>query len=308
MNDATPIRADWIAVDWGTTNARAWAMRGDAEVLAEARSDKGMGRIVRADYEPALLAMVGGWLGPGRTPVVVCGMAGARQGWAEAAYAAVPCPPLSPGLTDVPTKDARLRVAIVPGLKQESPADVMRGEETQIAGFLSLDPRFDGVLCLPGTHTKWVHVSAEEVVSFQTAMTGDLFAALTGHSVLRHSTGGEGWDDAAFAEALSDTQSRPETLATRLFGLRAEGLLHGVGPDTARARLSGLLIGAELAATRPYWLGRAVALIGAPKLCALYETALAAQGITAIRTNGDGMTRAGLIAAHRRMTAAPSED
>ncbi|WP_099827729.1 2-dehydro-3-deoxygalactonokinase [Oceaniglobus indicus] len=302
----TTTKADWIAVDWGTTNARAWAMGGANTVLAEALSDMGMARLDPSQYEAVLLDMIGDWLGDGTTPVIICGMAGARQGWIEAAYAAVPCPALSADLTPVPTDDARLQVSIIPGLKQDHPADVMRGEETQIAGFLSLNPRFDGVVCLPGTHTKWAHVSASEVVSFQTAMTGDVFAAIAGHTVLRHSTTTDGWDDDAFATALTEAQTRPETLAAHLFGIRAEGLLHGMGNETARARLSGLLIGIELAATKPYWLGRDVALIGAPRLCALYETALAAQGITAIRTKGDGMTRAGLCAA--RALTKPAKD
>ncbi|WP_226782906.1 2-dehydro-3-deoxygalactonokinase [Oceaniglobus trochenteri] len=296
------ITPEWIAVDWGTTHCRAWAMGADGEILADARSSAGMGTLEREGYEPALLDMVGAWLGgrDGENPmrIICCGMVGARQGWIEAAYCAVPCPPLSPDLTRAPTTDARLDVRIVPGLKQQKPADVMRGEETQIAGFIALNPNFDGVLCQPGTHTKWVHISAGEVVSFQTAMTGDLFAAISGHSVLRHSVSVDGWDDDAFDAALSDGLAKPESLAARLFALRAEGLLHGLPNASARARLSGLLIGAELAATRPYWLGQQVALIGADTLCAHYATALAAQGITAKRTDGDALTRAGLIAAH----------
>jgi 2-dehydro-3-deoxygalactonokinase len=90
------------------------------------------------------------------------------------------------------TKDPRLRVSILPGLKQAVPPDVMRGEETQIAGFLAAAPGFDGVLCLPGTHAKWVQISAEEVVSFRTFMTGELFDLLSTQSVLRHSIAGEG--------------------------------------------------------------------------------------------------------------------
>ncbi|WP_108484488.1 2-dehydro-3-deoxygalactonokinase [Oceaniglobus ichthyenteri] len=295
------VSAEWIAVDWGTTHCRAWAMSGDGRVLDQAKSAQGMGALTRDGYEPALLAMIGPWItnrtGENPIEVICCGMVGARQGWAEAAYTAVPCAPLSGNLTRVKTQDPRLSVAIIPGLKQNKPADVMRGEETQVAGFIALNPKFDGVLCQPGTHTKWVHISAGEVVSFQTAMTGDMFAALSNHSVLRHSVG-DGWDDAAFDAALSDTLSRPETLAARLFNIRAEGLLHGLPNAAARARLSGLLIGAELAATRPYWLGQQVALIGANTLCTHYATALAAQGITAQRTDGDALTQAGLTAAH----------
>lgn len=301
---------DWIAVDWGTTHCRAWAMADDGSVRGEARSDTGMGSLTRDGYEPALLALIGGWLG-GRDaanpmPVICCGMVGARQGWIEAPYAAVPCAPVAAGLVGAPTTDARLDVRVVPGLKQGRPADVIRGEETQIAGFLAGQPGFDGVLCLPGTHTKWAHISAGEVVSFQTVMTGDIFAALSAHSVLRHSLGGSGWDDDAFATALSDALSRPETLAARLFTLRAESLLNGLGAGAARARLSGLLIGAELAATRPYWLGQAVALIGESALCNHYFTALAAQGVTARRTDGDALTRAGLAAAYTQTRKATS--
>jgi len=293
-----PTRADWVAVDWGTTHCRAWAMTAQGGAVASARSPRGMGSLTPADYEPALLDMIGPWLSDRPVTVICCGMVGARQGWAEARYIAVPCAPLSPGLIRVPTADPRLDVRIIPGLKQDRPADVMRGEETQVAGFLALNPGFDGVLCLPGTHTKWVHVSAGEVVSFQTVMTGDMFAALSGHTVLRHSVTTDDWDDAAFTAALSDTLSRPEFLAARLFSLRAEGLLHDLPTGAARARLSGLLIGAELAATRRYWLGQRIALIGAQALCALYTTALAEQGIAAEPTDGDATTRAGLIAAH----------
>jgi 2-dehydro-3-deoxygalactonokinase len=176
----------------------------------------------------------------------------------------------------------------------------MRGEETQIAGFLALNPGWDGVLCMPGTHTKWVHLSAGEVVSFQTVMTGDLFAAITGATVLRHSTGGEGFDQNAFEGGVSDAISRPERLAAQLFTIRAEGLLHGMEAPAARARLSGLLIGAELAATRAYWLGQNVAIVGAGKLAALYAGALKAQGVAAEMTDNDGITLAGLCAAWAR--------
>ncbi len=292
------MSADWIAVDWGTSHLRAWAMRG-AEIRTSAQSDDGMGGLDRAGFEPALLRLVEAWLGDAPMPVLACGMVGAKQGWAEAPYRAVPCPPAGAGQTIRPlTHDARLDVRIIPGLSQASPADVMRGEETQIAGFVAANPGFDGILCLPGTHTKWAHVSAGEVVSFRTFMTGEIFALLAGQSVLRHSVGGEAMDPAAFAEAVGDSLSRPENFAARTFSLRAEGLLHGLAPDIARARLSGWLIGAELAGSRPYWLGQQVALIGAPALCGLYAAALGEQGVTAQQADGDAMTLAGLVAAH----------
>jgi 2-dehydro-3-deoxygalactonokinase len=222
-------------------------------------------------------------------------MVGSRQGWHEAPYRSVPCTPLdAASLVQVPTQDRRLFLQIAPGLKQSRPADVMRGEETQIGGALSLIPGFDGVFCLPGTHTKWVQISAGEVVSFQTFMTGEMFGLLSEQSVLRHGLQDLGWSESAFDQAVSDALSRPERLAARLFSLRAETLIAGLQAAEARARLSGLLIGMELAGARPYWLGQPIALIGAEKLSALYARALAAQGAAVQILPGTACTLAGL--------------
>jgi 2-dehydro-3-deoxygalactonokinase len=290
----TDIAPSWIAVDWGTSNLRVWAMGADGRVLAEASSDEGMGKLSRDGFEPALLRLIGPWLGQ-RPPVVACGMVGSRQGWCEAPYRTVPCTPVDKGAQVLaPTTDPWLRVTIAPGLKQVGPADVMRGEETQIAGALRLMPGYDGVFCLPGTHSKWVHISAGEVVSFQTFMTGEMFALLSEASVLRHGMQGGGWDDAAFDAGLSEALSRPERLGARLFSLRAEGLIAGLTPGAARARLSGLLIGTELAAAKPYWLGQNVTLIGAEPLSAAYARALAAQGVEVRRLSVTDCTLAGL--------------
>ncbi|QMU58571.1 MAG: 2-keto-3-deoxy-galactonokinase [Boseongicola sp.] len=287
--------ADWIAVDWGTSNLRAWAMRGD-EAIATAQSDKGMGSLEKSQFEAALLDLIEPWLGAGKTEVIACGMVGSRQGWVEAPYAAVPCPPLHANLARPSVSDSRLSVSVIPGIKQNSPADVMRGEETQIAGLLRAAPNFDGVLCLPGTHTKWVHISAGEVVSFRTFMTGELFGLISKKSVLRHSIS-KGWDAETFATSVNDAIARPEAMASRLFTLRADDLLHATSSEIARARLSGLLIGAELAAARAYWLGQNIVLIGDAKLSAHYLEALETQGATATMADATATTLAGLAAA-----------
>jgi 2-dehydro-3-deoxygalactonokinase len=288
----------WIAIDWGTSNLRAYAM-GAGGCLAEAASDDGMGNLARGAFEGALLRLVEPWLAADRvTPVMACGMVGSRQGWQEAPYRAVPCLPLDPAtLVAVATRDARISVRLVPGLKQVKPADVMRGEETQIAGAVALMPGFDGVLCLPGTHSKWAHLSAGEVVSFQTFMTGEMFALLSRQSVLRHGMAGEGWDEQAFDDGVSEAISRPERIGARLFALRAEGLLAALEPGTAKARLSGMLIGLELAGARAYWLGQPVAIVGAETLSAHYARALGAQGVSARLIPARETVLAGLTAA-----------
>ncbi len=294
-----PELADWIAVDWGTSNLRAWVFGPDQAVIARLGSDRGMGSLAPDAFEAALLDLIAPHLGDDPVPVICCGMVGARQGWQEAAYVTVPCAPPGAGQATVVTaSDKRIAPMILPGMQQGTPADVMRGEETQIAGFIAQHPDFDGVLCLPGTHTKWARISAAEVVSFRTFMTGELFALLSGKSVLRHSVQTPDWDEAAFAEAVGDALGAPQNLASRLFGLRAETLVNDMPAGAARARLSGLLIGLELAGARPYWLGQRIAVIGDPALSALYETALGHQAVPVERADGDAMTLAGLRAAY----------
>ena len=298
------MMVEWIAVDWGTTNLRAFAI-GRGGVVAQVTSDDGMGKLDKDGFEPALLRLIGPWLAEGRvTEVVACGMVGSRQGWHEAPYRAVPCAPLDPGsLVTAPTRDARIRVRLVPGLKQVQPADVMRGEETQIAGALALMPGFDGVICLPGTHSKWAHLSAGEVVSFQTYLTGEMFALLSQASVLRHGMQGEGWDEAAFDAGVSDALSRPERIGAKLFGIRAEGLISGLPAAAARARLSGLLIGMELAAARPYWLGQAVVIVGSEGISASYSRALKALGVESRLVKGGDAVLAGLAVTRAKVNA-----
>lgn len=289
------MNTEWIAVDWGTSHLRVWAMQGTT-VIEQKQSDDGMARVSKDGFQPALLRLIDGWLGSVPVDVVACGMVGARQGWVEAPYSTVPCAPTPVAPIRVPDTDHRIRAFVVPGLKQSSPSDVMRGEETQIAGYLSDRPNWDGVICLPGTHTKWVQVSAGEIVSFRTFMTGEMFELLRSQSVLRHSVG-DGWDDNAFIAAVEDTLSKPEQLAARLFNLRAADLLEGQDSGIARARLSGALIGAELAATRPYWLGQQLAVIGADQVAQIYARALQQQGAMVDHANATQTTLAGLALA-----------
>ncbi|MCC1494847.1 2-dehydro-3-deoxygalactonokinase [Cognatishimia sp. F0-27] len=287
---------DWLAVDWGTSHVRAWFLRG-RRVVGWATSADGMGTLEPDGFEPALLRLLP--MPDARLSVMICGMAGSRQGWIEAPYAATPCvPPTAERAVRAPTRTDRLDVRILPGIKQVDPADVMRGEETQIAGFLALNPGYDGIVCLPGTHSKWVHVSAGEVVSFRTFMTGELFSLLSTQSVLRHSMAVDGLDEDVFLSAMSRGLSRPASLGSDLFALRAEALLNDLPPVVARSRLSGLLVGMELAAAKPYWLGQQVAVLGAKGLANAYRISLEDQGLPVMIADAERMTLEGLKAAY----------
>lgn len=287
----------WIAVDWGTSNLRANLMRGPD--LVEVRSsDAGMGKLQPDGFEPALRALCHDWL---PAPVIACGMVGSRQGWVEAPYHKAPCAP--PGIAAAKSPPSMADVFVLPGISQAKPADVMRGEETQIAGLLAARPNFDGVVCLPGTHTKWARVSAGEIVSFQTFMTGELFQILAEKSVLSHSVAPEGWVSDDFSAAVSDALSHPGSVAAKLFSLRAEALLSGLDGGAARARLSGFLVGLELGGARPYWLGQEVVLIGSTSVARAYAEALETQGVHALVADAEATTRAGLWAAWGRVHA-----
>ena len=297
--------SDWIAVDWGTTHVRAWAMDRDDRVLAHNTSDKGMGVLQPDEFEAALLELVSPWLAPDQaTQILACGMVGARQGWTEADYLAVPTPPLMPVLfQEAPAADARLVVSIIPGLKQLDPPDVMRGEETQIAGFLSETPGFEGVVVMPGTHTKWVRVAEGKVLAFSSFMTGEVFSLLEHHSVLRHSLVGDGIHSDLFEETVMAVLADPGRAVSGLFRLRADDLLHGRDRSALRAQLSAYLIGSELSAASEYWRDGQCVVIGAPHLTELYRSALAAGGCAAHAHPADALTLKGLCAAKTLLRA-----
>lgn len=291
--------AEWIAVDWGASNLHVWVFGADGQQVAHKTSSRSIASLTPEAFEPALLELIAPHLGDGPTPVICCGMVGAPQGWQEAMYLTAPCPP--PGLAEashIAAKDPRIAPVILPGIQQTTPADVMRGEETQIAGFIAQNPAFDGVLCLPGTHTKWVRISAEEVVSFVTFMTGEMLALFSDSSVLRNAVNSEGWDQAAFEDAVNDMLSSPQNLGARLFGLRAATLVNTMSTEIAKSRLSGSLIGLELAGARPYWLGQQIAIVGDAKIANLYKFALEQQGAFVAVSDGTEMTIAGLKAAY----------
>lgn len=291
----------WIAADWGSSNLRLWALGSNKKVLAYRELDCGAASLCSGHFEPAFLSLVEDWLeGDQQVPVFICGMAGSAQGWVEAKYAHIPCAPISAPAVIAPTSDPRIKVHILPGLCQAEPADVMRGEETLIAGFLAQHPYFEGSVCLPGTHAKWVRVSDGKVVAFQTFMTGELFALLSKQSMLRHEMVAA-WDPTLFGDGISASMASPESLSALLFTVRANALLQANTEFSGQAYLSGLLIGLELAGAKPYWQGQSVVLIGESHLCERYSQALALQSCFAQRPDEKNLVLAALFSVYQTL-------
>jgi 2-dehydro-3-deoxygalactonokinase len=285
----------WIAVDWGTSNVRAWGVGADGAATFTASSDKGMGRIGREDYPLVLAELIAGRAGEG-TETLICGMAGARQGWMEAAY--VDAPASLDALAEN-SVSPMAGVRILPGIRRPQPGheDVMRGEETQLLGLLELQPGFEGVAILPGTHSKWAELCDGSVTRFATAMTGELYEVLAEHTVLRHALGGErigpATEDGVDA-GLSAGLANPERLTELLFRIRAAALVADRSADWCWGYLSGLLVGAEVAGHRD-WLGATpVPIIGSPRLGSLYGAALSRVGIASYAIDAADAAIAGL--------------
>jgi 2-dehydro-3-deoxygalactonokinase len=294
----TVMNPNWIAVDWGTTNLRIWQCDQAGNVLDETKVQMGMGALTASEYEGVLISHIDHHLsGKGITEVLVCGMAGARQGWQDAGYLTAPCntPALNQAVT-VPTADPRIMVRILPGIKQPDPADVMRGEETQIAGFLKQTPDYNGLICLPGTHSKWVHIQNGRVVVFQTFMTGEVYDLLSRNSVLKHSVSGECFSQSDFVDAAKSAFENPTDVSSQLFRLRAQHLVNDTDATVLSARLSGILIGQEVAAMERQWNHLPITLIGEEALCSLYKSVLEAVGKSVDLNLSAAPTLLGLIA------------
>ena len=310
--DALPLV--WIAADWGSSQLRLWALDAEDRLLAQQSLPQGMARLTPAQFEPTLLTALAPWLaaaaGSAPLPLLICGMAGARGGWMEVPYALLPAQPPFGAPQRVPTRHPRLQVSILPGLAQQQPYDVMRGEETQIAGFLAAQPGYSGWLLLPGTHSKWVALEAGRITRFRTFISGELFALLSEQSLLRQlvappagSTGEGAVQTVAFDAGVMQSYQSPAQISAALFSLRAEALLADLNAEAARARLSGLILGLELASMAAECRNQPLALLGAEGLVARYQAALALVEIEAEAYPVAKLTRQGLALAYRHYLA-----
>ncbi|MGC8476863.1 MAG: 2-dehydro-3-deoxygalactonokinase [Acetobacteraceae bacterium] len=287
-----------IGVDWGTSRFRAFRLTAAGAIRDHRASGRGVLAVADGRFADTLREEIGPWLAAGERHVLICGMAGSRQGWLEAPY--LPCPAgpadLVAALTEVPFDWAEVR--LVPGLAGTDPegvAEVMRGEETQLAGALPEIARLGAgvrLACLPGTHSKWVRLEQERILDFATHMTGEAFAALRGHTILgRTMSDGAATDLAAFDRGLARA-AQPGGLLHHLFGVRAEALAGRLAAAAGASYLSGLLIGHETrAALKDVAAGAVVPVIGAPELTALYARAIAAAGHLAERIDGAAVAR-----------------
>jgi 2-dehydro-3-deoxygalactonokinase len=295
-----------VALDWGTTALRAYLFDAAGQLLETRASTAGIMNLPRAasegGFDLAFDAVCGNWLEDApHLPVIAAGMVGSAQGWKEAPYVDTPASPdeIVRGIVRVQTARG-VALHIVPGvLERGELPNVMRGEETQIFGALAGDAPTvtqksaaanepeSALIGLPGTHAKWVIVRGARIERFYTFMTGEVFAALSEHTILgRTMTTPERPDTAAFLRGISVARNHGHAgvLAT-IFSTRTLGLTAQLSRDEQPDYLSGLLIGHELNGLEAVLerqqstlAGRTLRLIGNEALCERYRLALTQYG------------------------------
>ncbi|AXS39726.1 2-dehydro-3-deoxygalactonokinase [Breoghania sp. L-A4] len=289
-----------ITVDWGTTRFRAARLDASGAVLEAIEDPRGGILQMTGEatgFERYLADKLGPWLGD--APVLMAGMIGSRQGWIETPYVEAPA-----SLSAIAGKLQRVPFAaapafVVPGVVCRAASgalDVMRGEETQILGAMALESIEQGLIVLPGTHSKWTRVENGQITGFATSMTGELFDLLGTHGLLARTMTPGAFDGTSFLAGVERARA-PGGLSHLLFGVRTEGLLNGLSGEGQHNFLSGLLIGAEIAGMRSLDPDAGAAyVIASSELAKRYGLALTHFDITATILSGETCAHAGLLA------------
>jgi len=281
-----------VALDWGTSSLRAALLDDRGRAIEERSLPRGILTVAPGEFPAVFDAACGDWMRAGSPLALISGMAGSRQGWLEAPYCACPA-----GFSDIAAQLAWVqagRVAIVPGLccEQQGVPDVMRGEETQVFGALSLLEQGEGLLVLPGTHSKWVRVEAGRIQSFATFMTGEFFALLRQHSILARTLPQEDGelDEAAFMRGVAHA-GHSGNLLHSAFSARTLSLFDRMPAAAMPSYLSGLVIGEELRSQQLQALTQPVVIIGSQALTRRYELGLQTLGVPARRVGSEASWR-----------------
>jgi 2-dehydro-3-deoxygalactonokinase len=280
----------FIAVDWGTTNRRAYLIDASGCRVDEFEDAKGVLSIPAGGF-PAAVKEIRERLGD--KPLLLAGMIGSNRGWKEAPY--VPC------AASIDDLVARLvwageREAIAPGVSYigDGRADVMRGEEVQLFGALAaglVDP--EALVCHPGTHNKWVTLRGGRIHDFRTVMTGELFNLLKEHSILADLLSGEVEPNDSFRAAARHAIFH-EALPADLFTVRARVLLGQAKKEDAASWTSGLLIGSDVRIGLTIPAGAEIVVMGRPELTRLYAAAVGEAGRSAVELDGERCFLAGM--------------
>lgn len=298
-------KTDFIGINWGSTNCRAYLLNGEGVLIAEWSKPAGVAKLDK----PAMVALVDELLQqwPSAGAVYASGMVGSNIGWCDVPHVMAPA-----GVAEVlggaqNSAMGQWQVNIVPGVwcnrEFDGGPDVLRGEEIEMFGVAALNPGWNGLLALPGTHTKWARFADGRIQDFFTSMSGEMFDRLTSAGLLASIVDGEAQDGPAFHEGVKVGRERQLGLGTLLFGARARVMRGRLDRKDAASYLRGLLIGSEIADALRVCVGlsqASVPLIGSGPVCRLYASALAAAGVDSHFVDSREACIAGFTALHHQ--------
>nr|WP_298374124.1 2-dehydro-3-deoxygalactonokinase [uncultured Halomonas sp.] len=292
-----------IAIDWGTSNFRAFLVDASSgECLESRRSEAGLRALSSAEFPHYCAAQINDWRDEGRVPVYLAGMVGSARGWSEAPQLDLPvsASDLADHVVAAPGLD---NAWIAPGVKVVTvdQVDVMRGEEIQAFGALAMNSDDTALCCLPGTHSKWVRLEAGRMVDFTTLMTGELYHAVRFHTLPGEpDRGSEAFDEKGFEQGM-EAARHPSGPLHALFEARSRYLYAGLAATQVGSFISGVLIGSEVRTQRALFPdANKILLVGSSTLNALYRQALEKEGFIVQEVDSDSAILAGICALARR--------
>ena len=285
-------KIDWIAIDWGTTNFRAWFIKND-KVLKEVVKSNGIKNIPNKNFEDTLIKNINIPKNiSSKIKIISCGMIGSKQGWLNSGYEKS-LHLKKNNLVKVKTKNRYLDFYIVKGLSQNNPYDVIRGEETQVLGYLQNNKNFSGIICLPGTHSKWIKISNGKIIKFKTYMTGELFEIISNNSILSHSITDKKINIKVFKNSVLLSQKKNFNFFDNLFEFRSRTLL-SKKKYYPKSELIAYLIGNEIKSNINNTKATKVIIIGSKYNSKLYSQAMHALKIKNTIVDSKSITIAGL--------------
>lgn len=293
---------DFVAIDWGSTKFRAWAMSYEGDVLNSVSSDQGLKSVLDRQFEAVIEQNCEQWLSAApHIPILMAGMVGSKTGWHETVYA--DCP-VHPSVLMEAAKKLTISnhpAAILPGarfLNIDGDNDVMRGEELQILGASHLMDVSDATICIPGTHCKWANLKKGKLDSFKTYVTGELFQLLRNQSLIGALAVEDEFSYEAFSKGIKRGYSH--TLAHAVFAARANTLGGTLQPKDLSSYLSGVLIGAEIADQKQLDQDNFI-LMATGILADRYQAAFDILGLSPDRIDAKTATIAGLTMVAKQM-------
>ena len=299
-----PAGGNFVGINWGSTNFRAYLIGKDGELIDEYSRPSGVAKLDRAGMATLMQELAQHW--PMHGAVYAAGMIGSNVGWQDVPYVVAPASLHDIGGGTIPSRIGGVPLKLVPGMTcrrafDDGP-DILRGEEVELFGFSALHPNWNGFVALPGTHTKWTRFAAGQVTDFFTSMSGEMFDRLTSAGLLASIVEGEALLSEAFFEGVRLGHERQLGLGTLLFGARARVIRGALQRSEAASFIRGLLIGSEIAdalAIHPDLEGATIPLIGIGPLCQLYAAALERLGMNSWFVDSRLACLAGFSALHQ---------